>query len=254
MTLSQGQDAPSWSLGVFMPGKHCGACLPLCVAFVSHARLLFLRHPADSVSFQLYPLNSFISFTERSSTVQLGMPRAYFSSCHMAFLKLAADATGHKDVTSACVLVTEGHRNPGCLSPNRTPFIPFLSPGLQTLLLPSVPFNLISEKEANWKGVALSACERLSREGVPARLERRGEIVAWMKGSGEGGLLWSAGPASGFYQQGAHFGDQMLINRPCVHGSDKLQARPRPCCSPRPLRTEAHYSSLAARAALWFLT
>ena len=37
--------------------------------------------------------------------------------------------------------------------------------------------------------MALSGCERLSREGVPARLERRGEIVAWAKGSGEGRLL-----------------------------------------------------------------
>ena len=172
-----------------MPGEHCRARSPLCVAFVSHARLLFLRHPADSVSFQPYLLNFFISFTEQSGTVHLGVPRAYFSSCHMAFLKLAADAAGHKDVTSACVLVTEGHRNLGCLNPNRTPFIPFLSPGLQTLLLPSVPFNLISEKGANWKGVALSGCKRLSRERVPARLERRGEIVAWEKGSGEGGLL-----------------------------------------------------------------
>lgn len=113
-----------------MPGEHCRARSPLCVAFVSHARLLFLRHPADSVSFQPYLLNFFISFTEQSGTVHLGVPRAYFSSCHMAFLKLAADATGHKDVTSACVLVTEGHRNLGCLNPNRTPFIPFLSPGL----------------------------------------------------------------------------------------------------------------------------
>ena len=101
---------------------HPGRCSGLCVAFVSHARLLFLRHPADSVSFQPYLLNFFISFTEQSGTVHLGVPRAYFSSCHMAFLKLAADATGHKDVTSACVLVTEGHRNLGCLNPNRTPF------------------------------------------------------------------------------------------------------------------------------------
>ena len=37
--------------------------------------------------------------------------------------------------------------------------------------------------------MALSGCEGLSREGVPARLERRGEIVAWAKGSGEGRLL-----------------------------------------------------------------
>lgn len=122
VTLSQGQDA-CCPVGICMPGEHCRACL-LCVAFVSHARLVFLRHqPTLSLSSLTF---STPSSPSQSSQAQFtwGCQGLIFQTAHMAFLKLAADAAGHKDVTSACVLVTEGHRNLSCLSPNRTPFIP----------------------------------------------------------------------------------------------------------------------------------
>lgn len=67
-----------------------------------------------------------VSFTERLSKIHLEIPWAYFSSCCIAFLKLAADEIGHKEVTRICVLRMEGYRKLGCISPNRTPITFFL--------------------------------------------------------------------------------------------------------------------------------
>lgn len=82
-------------------GRYLGARPLFAEAFLSPNRGFF-QGTQLSLSNFIFSIPS-VSFTEQSSKVHLGIPRAYFSSCWVALLKLAAEETSHKEVTHACM-------------------------------------------------------------------------------------------------------------------------------------------------------